>query len=1114
MVADAAQRAEALDVTSSFCVTAPAGSGKTELLIQRVLALLARVERPEQVLAVTFTRKAAAEMRERIAHALEDALNDAPCDEAHQQVTRRLAAGALAASQRLGWHLQRDLSRLQIKTIDSFCAGLTRQMPILSAFGGQPQALDSPETLYEEAVSELLSVLGTERAEADDLAELLLHFDNNSERLRELLISLLWRRDQWLPYIGATQATSEQALEHVVAAVVGEVCSELDEALGHVWPRLLPLWQYSLKQRGKAAPETLPAPGIDHAGLWRDLPQLLLTADNQWRRSVDKRNGFPPGEGAAKDKKDAMLALLADLAGEDALARALAMVRLLPDKGGQTRTWEVARHLSRVLPLLSAFLLVVFQQRGQVDHSQVAQSALQALGDEEAPTDLALRLDYRIEHILVDEFQDTALNQYRLVERLTHDWGSYNQSNPEAPRTLFIVGDGMQSIYGFRDANVGLFKRAAQQGFNGVELKPITLSCNFRSQAGLVAWFNETFRDAFPAQDNARLGEVAFHDAEAVQAASEMPAVRAHAFTGDDAGILEARFIASEVESLQGQASVRSIAILGRTRAQLAAVIVELNIAGVPFAAQDIGMLRQSAPVVDLLSLCRALANPADRVAWFALLRAPFCGLGPEDLLALGQQGDPSAGTSPWQLLDSAAQAGLTPDGLARVSGLADALGWAWRQRDRLALRVWLEQLWLRLGGPAAYASASAMQDAKVFFLLLQRADEEGLGLDIHWLQQQLDKLFAQAADPEAKLQVMTLHKAKGLEFDRVFIPGLARAARSDDRGLLLWEQYESPQGELGFLLAADDHSKKTDHGLYNFLRVRDAHRARLEQTRLLYVGATRAIQQLVLTACLTLEGEADWQPGASLTAKQPARGSLVAPIWPAFSRLMVLHEPVAAEQSESVGQRLRLESPPTQERQPGTAMLGESNVPERHLNYRERYVGTAVHRALEVLAQHALPATLEKGSPEVVLLQRELSGLGLSGEALASAVESALLSVQCTLLDATGRWILDSGHDEAFCELSLTIAHPDGSVQDIVIDRTFVDAATGERWIIDYKTSRPSDNESLEAFCEREAKVYLEQLETYRYALSQESERVIRCALYFTRVGHLHEVEVTAAPA
>ena len=99
----------------------------------------------------------------------------------------------------------------------------------------------------------------------------------------------------------------------------------------------------------------------------------------------------------------------------------------------------------------------------------------------------------------MDEFQDTAVNQFELVRRLVRGWAEHNVGNPEAARTLFIVGDGMQSIYGFRDADVGLFIKAKQQGFDALSLAPLTLRTNFRSSAALVRWVNETFADAFPA---------------------------------------------------------------------------------------------------------------------------------------------------------------------------------------------------------------------------------------------------------------------------------------------------------------------------------------------------------------------------------------------------------------------------------------------------------------------------------------------------------------------------------------------------------------------------------------------------------------------------------------
>ena len=130
-ITDQAQRAAALDPARSFIVQAPAGSGKTELLTQRYLRLLAQVEHPEEIAAITFTRKAAAEMRNRVLAALDHALQAEP-QEPHKQITWRLARAVAEQDRQRAWHLRDNPNRLRIQTFDSLAAELTRQMPILA----------------------------------------------------------------------------------------------------------------------------------------------------------------------------------------------------------------------------------------------------------------------------------------------------------------------------------------------------------------------------------------------------------------------------------------------------------------------------------------------------------------------------------------------------------------------------------------------------------------------------------------------------------------------------------------------------------------------------------------------------------------------------------------------------------------------------------------------------------------------------------------------------------------------------------------------------------------------------------------------------------------------
>lgn len=1102
-VADGAARARALDVRKSFCVTAPAGSGKTELLIQRYLALLSRVERPEQVLAITFTRKAAAEMRERVLQALADASADASVDGEHQAVTRRLANAALERGEQRGWALGRDIGRMNIRTIDGFCAALTRQMPVLSRFGGQAAPVDDAIPLYEEAVADLFAMIDSGRPETGDLRRLLLHFDNNWERLAQLLVVMLAKRDQWQDYIGVRGAPdeAEAQLRRIVAGVIENHLGRLHTLLAPWAAELLALLRYSLGNLEQDAPETFPAPNAASLEDWRSLRRLLLTAGGTFRKKLTRREGFPAGKGDAQAYKNRFTALVGELDGADELLVTLLGIDALPDMGEHADAWQLVLELAHVLPLLSACLLLVFGRHGSVDHTQVALSALDALGDEDAPTELALRLDYVIEHILVDEFQDTAINQYKLVSRLTRGWEEHNAAQPDAPRTVFIVGDGMQSIYGFRNANVGLFLTARQLGFNGVVPEHLALQCNFRSHSGIVEWINRTFRHAFPASDDIRRGRVSFSDAIAVKESNAQDSVALHGFYGEQSDAQEADWVVSRIGHALRESGRPSVAVLGRSRAQLAPVLDRLRRAGISFAADEMDPLAGSPAVADLMTLCRALANPADRVAWFALLRAPWCGLCLADLqrLATHGQGNSNLGGL---LLAGRWPDDLTGHGQNALLRVSRCLAWVDAHRDRLALRVWIEQAWSLLGGPESLAERRHLRDAERFLTLLQQADEAGLGLDMAWLERSVDRLYAAGDDPGAQVQVMTLHKAKGLEFDWVFIPSLQRGARSDDRALLLWDETISPEGERGFLLAADDHSDSKAATLYNYLKQQRREKDRLENTRLLYVGATRAVRRLYLSATLT--PEEDTEGVLPQRFRSPPEGSLLYPIWETFHAQM--HVAVAQPQDT-----LHQASPPLlwrAEHLPPAPALPPSgtglNRPEQPTNRWERIVGTVIHEQLEALSA---AAELPKGVPGTMLdrVSLRLRELGLWGEQLDEAVSRLQADLTRTLADQDrGRWILSRSHHQARSEMPLAVCR-DGKLGEIVIDRCFVDAETGLRWVIDYKSSLPPQGVSLAEFTRQEAERYREQLRVYRDALQSLGPEPVRCALYFTGLALFH---------
>jgi len=216
-VVDLDARKNALDTSCSIAVQAPAGSGKTELLSLRFLKLLAICQHPEEVLAITFTKKAANEMAERILNTLEWAQNIDPNAIQTQLDHDRyeIANSVLLQDKEMSWQLQQSPNRLRIQTIDSFCNFLASRLPILSNFGGPLQISEQVDDCYQLAIRNFLKLLDSDSPIAASIAELMLHFDNDGNKLETLLGSLLKQREQWIGDIVGVASDPQQALQHL-----------------------------------------------------------------------------------------------------------------------------------------------------------------------------------------------------------------------------------------------------------------------------------------------------------------------------------------------------------------------------------------------------------------------------------------------------------------------------------------------------------------------------------------------------------------------------------------------------------------------------------------------------------------------------------------------------------------------------------------------------------------------------------------------------------------------------------------------------------------------------------------------------------------------------------
>ncbi|HVF34657.1 MAG TPA: UvrD-helicase domain-containing protein, partial [Candidatus Saccharimonadia bacterium] len=641
-IEDEAARAQALDVQRSFLVQAPAGSGKTELLIQRYLALLARVDSPEQIVALTFTRKAAGEMRERVAQALRSAKAARAPEEPHERTTYELARAAIDQDARRGWALAEHASRMSMATFDALATELARRAPLAAGLGPRAEYLDDATTLHREAAQR---VIATAAADDASLRTLLLHVDNNAPRLANLVAELLQRRDQWLRQVGgstreALRRELEQALRDEIVDVLRTTRAAFPEGVGaDICARASDAAEL-LAQRdpdGLAAAVHacrggLPDATVEALPQWRALARFLMVKScKHFRREVGESAGFAaignaPGGDERRARKAAMLSLCQTLNATPGLAEALAGASQLPDPIVGDASWRIVEALLDVLKRAAAQLRIVFAEHGKLDFLEANLAAVRALGDEDAPSDLLLRLDARVQHLLVDEFQDTSLVQLEMLRRLTAGW------QPDDGRTLFAVGDPMQSIYRFREADVRFFIDAERSRLIGaVPVDVLRLRRNFRSQARLVDWTNDVFASVLGRTSDAVLGAVAFEPS----VAARDPIVTLGA-TVDLCPTSRAEAVKTVQRIREAeQGGEASIAVLVRARNHLVEVLPELRRAGVPYAAVELDRLSDRQVVVDLLALTHALTQPADRTAWLAVLRAPWCGLRLPDLFAL-----------------------------------------------------------------------------------------------------------------------------------------------------------------------------------------------------------------------------------------------------------------------------------------------------------------------------------------------------------------------------------------------------------------------------------------------------------------------------------------------
>jgi ATP-dependent exoDNAse (exonuclease V) beta subunit len=1166
MPSDASVRRAVLDTARSWMLQAPAGSGKTELLMQRFLACLSRVEQPESVLAITFTRKAAAEMRSRILSALQRAAQFSGTAN-HEQITRlpdheqqslRLACAVLETSTALGWNILEHPSRLQVRTLDSFCESVAQRAPFKGLLGGAAQVTEDARPLYELAAQRVIDQLANPGTLGDAVAALLVHMDNNVRGVRDLLAAMLAQRDQWLHFLGRSDAFNSSQQQHLRSKLEAALALSVEEDLVLVRTHIASvlnrsqeleccaLMRYSANQladssapfapviesiaasadvlsiSSKAIPSLLdiaawPAATPLNLSAWRAICDFLLTADHRkpaLRKTVNVRNGFPSHTPEAKSRRKRCIEFfteLAQLPDAQKLCEALNRIRRLPDPHYTEPQWQFMRAVLELLPMAAANLNVVFAEQATIDFAEYAQRALDAIGQEGDPTELGLQLGYRIRHILVDEFQDTNRVQVELLARLLGTWELDEECS------TFYVGDPMQSIYAFRQADVAIYQQARTEGIGGHQHSFDRLSQNFRSQQNLVDWFNRVF-PLILREDSDLTNAVQYAEAEPSRPALDGSAVQIKGFASADRSG-EAKYLAERIRHelaipTPPNEKPSTIAVLVRSRTHLPHLVEALRSAGIDYRAVKTDRLSERPLVRDLEALRTALTNLADRTAWLSILRAPWCGLALADLLELCRGDEHSTVRELLHqrisLLSERARLAL-----ARcVPVLDDAL----TERGRGSLRALIESTWLRLGGPACLADREqGIRDADAYFALLDAQSSAGIVRDSENFARKLHDLFAPADTRSGiRVEIMPIHQAKGLEWDVVFLPALERRSRQDDKSLLYWRLRRRGDQEFLLLGPMEAPGKKDRKAatIEGYLRDIASDCSREELKRLFYVAATRARKRLYLSAAVPSDGR---QPDANCLLRLlwdlPGMRQEFAP--PVVANEAAKEPPAITPAEENSSPELLLR------RLPATFVLPPLPQPlqwspahrtaaeEQH---RFEWVGDLLPRvgvvAHSFLQRIALEGPAHWDADRLAAARPLISAALLRAGVLRGELEQGIVRVaealRKTLDDERGLWLL-SPHSEHQCEFAVS-AIIEGELQHVRVDRTFIE--DGVRWLIDYKITEQLGGDPRR-FLQMQVDKYRSDMQRYVRVLGVFDPRPVQCALYLPLLGEFCPVAV-----
>ena len=857
-LANRAQR-EASDPDVSAFVSASAGSGKTKLLTDRLLRLMLAGTRPDRIQCLTFTKAAAAEMAMRLQRRLGKwvTMADANLDRELAEIGVASAADIRQRARALFADVLDLPGGMRIGTIHAFCQSLLRRFPLEAALSPHFTLSDERDTeeAWQEAREEMLS-----KAASSPLGGYLEEVApwGNLDAFGGMVQSLARHPERMAALAHLTGPDLIEALRRVLGARDFDpvlAMSEMDEtALRQIGQRLRAEKTKTYRETGELLCDTLACPPEDRKGIWLEWRQRFST-----EKGTAKLSSFRHHTKAGQEPE-----LEAAIEAEHAR-----LMAVLDGKAAAELAPVAAAFIILARPVLDSYAAGK-SHHGRLDYDDLIVRT-EALLRNPGAAWVLFKLDGGLDHLLLDEVQDTAPAQWQIAGQLTDEFFAGSGARADTPRTVFAVGDRKQSIYGFQGADPDAFEHWRERTGelvrqSGEQWKDVPLNVSFRSTVPVLTLVDTIFADASAARGVVRQGESLEHvvQREGVAGRVELwPLAEAQAEAAPDFWLAPrinrgqrnpmqvlAEALAHSIrqwidsgERLESQDRALKpgdiLVLVRRRNAFCNAFVNALKAKGVPVAGLDRITLTEEPAVQDMLALCDALLLPEDNLSLACVLTSPLGHLSDDDLmkLAIDRQG------TLWQALQAS-------DDAACIAS-RDFLRQLFARVDHVSPHALLAEALGPLGGRArllarfGHEAAEPLDELLAASLRYGQTHPPSLQGFVHWLRQTAASV---KREPEGAggetldaVRIMTVHGAKGLQAPLVILPDTTGKPPPDSG--VVWLHDDATGIELPVWCPGKSlHCAAVDRA-----RGGGADKQAEEKNRLLYVALTRAEDRLLV---------------------------------------------------------------------------------------------------------------------------------------------------------------------------------------------------------------------------------------------------------------------------